>query len=410
MQKKIYRAVICPVICCSVFLFVSGCLPGKAEQASFEIERETEDSVREGAQEEDLELMAASAILVDGENGRVLYEKNGYEERAMASTTKIMTLLVTLKYGNLEDEVEVSEYAASMPDVQLNIRKGETYYLKDLVYSLMLESHNDSAVAIAEHVGGSVEEFAGLMNQMAYDFGAYHTHFVTPNGLDHPQHYSTAYDMALITRHALENPQFLEIINTKSHSFTDVAGNRSFTANNHNAFLNLYDGAIGVKTGFTGNAGYCFVGAVNRDGHTLIAVVLACGWPPHKTYKWKDMRTLFDYGFENYKLHTVYEPQSQAVLVNVRDGIEDKLCYGYTAEEVSLYMKEGETADYVWNVPEMIEAPVSKNDVIGSLDIYINGQFYRKQMIFADREIHKIDFAYIFMQILGNYLCWGSEF
>lgn len=404
MQKNIYRAVVWVFIICSVFLL--GVSPLELVTSAYSsIDNRREESQPEEAGTDTLDILATSAILVDGDNGRVLYEKNGYEERAMASTTKIMTLLVVLKYGNLEDVVAVSDYAASMPDVQLNIRKGENYYLKDLVYSLMLESHNDSAVAIAEHIGGSVEGFAELMNRMAYDFGAYHTHFVTPNGLDNEEHYSTAYDLALITRHALDNPQFIEITNTRSHSFSDVAGNRSFTVTNRNAFLNTYEGAIGVKTGFTGNAGYCFVGAVEREGHRLIAVVLACGWPPHKTYKWKDMRTLFDYGFKNYKPQTVYEPQSEAVYVRVEDGIEGDLCCGYTKEEVSLYMREEERADYIWNVPETINAPVSAGDVIGSLDIYINNKFYKKQMIFADRTIHKINFTYVFMKILNRFWC-----
>ena len=398
MIKKSCGAVLRIFLVCSVFLLL-------ITQLTYAVSGKEGNTKEEITGEQKLDLLATSAILVDGDNGRVLYEKNGYEERAMASTTKIMTLLVALQYGNLEDQVEVSAYAASMPDVQLNIRKGESYYLKDLLYSLMLESHNDTAVAIAEHIGGSVEGFAELMNQMAYDIGAYHTHFVTPNGLDDDNHYSTAYDLALIARQAIEIPAFIEITNTKSYSFTDVAGNRSFTVNNHNAFLNMYSGAIGVKTGFTGNAGYCFVGAVERDGHKLIAVVLACGWPPHKTYKWKDMKTLFDYGFSNYNLETVYEPQPQAVAVYIENGIETNMCYGYTEDSIALYMKQGETVNYVWNVPESIEAPVRAGETIGSVDIMINGNFYRRVFVRADRTVQPITFQYIFEKIWRIFSC-----
>ena len=398
MIKKSCGAVLRIFLVCSVFLLL-------ITQLTYAVSGKEGNTKEEITGEQKLDLLATSAILVDGDNGRVLYEKNGYEERAMASTTKIMTLLVALQYGNLEDQVEVSAYAASMPDVQLNIRKGESYYLKDLLYSLMLESHNDTAVAIAEHIGGSVEGFAELMNQMAYDIGAYHTHFVTPNGLDDDNHYSTAYDLALIARQAIEIPAFIEITNTKSYSFTDVAGNRSFTVNNHNAFLNMYSGAIGVKTGFTGNAGYCFVGAVERDGHKLIAVVLACGWPPHKTYKWKDMKTLFDYGFSNYNLETVYEPQPQAVAVYIENGIETNMCYGYTEDSIALYMTQGETVNYVWNVPESIEAPVRAGETIGSVDIMINGNFYRRVFVRADRTVQPITFQYIFEKIWRIFSC-----
>lgn len=427
MREKGYRAVLRGFLVCSAFLLLAiqltysvlGRDDAKKDSTShsaWESQAKTAlpmypqgDTKRNTAgdtiKEQQLELLAASAVLVDGDNGRVLYEKNGYEERAMASTTKIMTLLVALKYGNMEDQVEVSAYAASMPDVQLNIRKGETYYLKDLLYSLMLESHNDSAVAIAEHVGGSVEGFAGMMNEMAYDIGAYHTHFVTPNGLDDENHYSTAYDLALIARQAVEIPEFIEITNTKSYSFSDVAGNRSFTVNNHNAFLNMYSGAIGVKTGFTGNAGYCFVGAVEKDGHKMLAVVLACGWPPHKTYKWKDMRTLFDYGFSQYQLQTVYEAQPQAAAVYIENGIESDMCYGYTEENIALYMRQGEAVDYVWNVPERIEAPVSEGEIIGSVDVVINDSFYRRVFVRADRTVNPVTFRYVFREILKKFCC-----
>ena len=148
------------------------------------------------------DLYAQSAVLMDADTGRILFEKNGDSEMPMASTTKIMTLLVTLQNADLEGEVNVSAYAASMPDVQLNIREGERYRLRDLCYSLMLESHNDSAVAIAEHVGGSVEGFASMMNQKARDLGCYHTYFITPNGLDaqdeNGTHSTTAQDLARI--------------------------------------------------------------------------------------------------------------------------------------------------------------------------------------------------------------------
>jgi len=211
-----------------------------------------------------LKLNSLSALLMDGENNRVLYEVNGYKELPMASTTKIMTCIIALEQGNLNDVVTVSSYAASMPDVQLNIRQGEQYYLKDLLYPLMLESHNDVAVAIAEHIGGSVEGFATMMNDKARALGCNNTNFVTPNGLDADGHYTTARDLAVIASYAIKNEDFIKITNTPSYQFKEINNKRSFNVTNKNKFLYMMDGAIGVKTGFTSKAGYCFVGALKR--------------------------------------------------------------------------------------------------------------------------------------------------
>ena len=256
------------------------------------------------AQGEPTDLYAHAAVLMDADTGRILFEKNGTEQLPMASTTKIMTLLVTLENADLEGTVQVSSYAASMPDVQLNIREGETYRLRDLCYSLMLESHNDSAVAIAEHVGGSVEGFASMMNQKARDLGCYHTYFITPNGLDAQDengiHSTSAEDLARIMRCCMQNDEFLTITREPSWSFSDIEGTRSFTVNNKNAFLHMMEGALTGKTGFTNGAGYCYVGALERSGKRLIAVVLACGWPNHKTWKWSDTTKLMNYGIENF--------------------------------------------------------------------------------------------------------------
>ena len=260
------------------------------------------------ADEANLKLYAKAAVLMDADSGRVLYERCGDEQLAMASTTKIMTLIVTLENASLGDTVEVSSYAASMPQVHLGMRKGEQYRLRDLTLSLMLESHNDSAVAIAEHVGGSVEQFAALMNQKAAEIGCENTYYITPNGLDAVRggkfHSTTARDLALVMSYCVaKSPQkeaFLEITRTPNHSFTDLSGKRSFSCVNHNAFLGMMTGALSGKTGFTNKAGYCYVGALRRDGKTFVVALLACGWPSHKTYKWSDTRTLMEYGLAHY--------------------------------------------------------------------------------------------------------------
>lgn len=217
-------------------------------------------------------LYARAAVLMDAESGRILYGKNEKEIMPMASTTKIMTCILALENGNPDDLVKVSNYASTMPKVKLYVREGEYYRLGDLLYSLMLESHNDSAVVIAEHISGSVEGFAELMNQKARDIGCYNTYFITPNGLDATKgdkiHSTTAEDLARIMSYCItrspQKDEFVKITQTANYSFTnkrinengDIAnGSRSFSCSNHNAFLSMMEGALSGKTGFTGNAG-----------------------------------------------------------------------------------------------------------------------------------------------------------
>ena len=349
-------------------------------------------------------LYAKSALLMDQENGRILFEKNGYEKVPMASTTKIMTLLIVLENANLEDIVTVSSNAAAQPDVQLGIKKDEQYRLKDLLYSLMLESHNDTAVAIAEHVGGSVEGFAKLMNEKAKELGADETNFVTPNGLDAKEHYTTARDLALITRYALENETFCEIIKTTDYSFHEQTTGRSFYVANKNRFLNMYDGAIGVKTGFTGKAGYCFVGAIKREGMELISVVFASGWPPHKSYKWEDTKKLMDYGTQNYTQKRIVESQIAFQPVPVENGIDCKKIVPQTNQNVELLLKEGEEITYDVKLPSFVEAPVKKGQKIGSLEIKIDGETYKVIPLLADNGCREVTFTYEFKQILYKFL------
>ena len=293
---------------------------------------------------EDISLYAGAAVLMDADSGRVLFEKNGSDVMAMASTTKILTCIVTLENGNPDESLEISSYAASMPKVKLYVKKGEQYVLRDLLHSLMLESHNDSAVAIAEYIGKgflpeelrnkstseftaeeskqAVAAFARLMNQKALDIGCENSWFITPNGLDATEtitlesgetivkeHGTTARDLARIMSYCItkspKKQEFLDITRTANYSFS--ANGRSYSCVNHNSFLTMMDGALSGKTGFTNKAGYCYVGSVKRDGKTLVVALLACGWPNHKTYKWNDTRELMDYGLENYTYHAFAE-------------------------------------------------------------------------------------------------------
>lgn len=353
----------------------------------------------------DLKLHARSALLLDAENDRVLYEENGFEQMAMASTTKIMTCIITLEFGDLNDVVTVSSYAARQPDVQLNIRTGEQYYLKDLLYSLMLESHNDVSVAIAEHIGGSVEGFATMMNDKARSLGCQNTNFVTPNGLDAEGHYTTAKDLAVIASYAIKNDQFIRYTNTASHQFRELVNQRSFSVSNKNRFLYMMEGAIGVKTGFTGNAGYCFVGAVKRPDRTLVSVVLGCGWPPSKTLKWTDTKLLMKYGIDNFKKIQIFRPDKLNPIL-VEDG-KQKLANLSLEGDMELLMGPEDIIDIEYDLPRLLQAPLKENSIAGYAKYYINEQLYSEIPIYVTDEVEKIDFKYCFDQILG---IWSLQY
>lgn len=360
------------------------------------------------AQGEPTDLYAHAAVLMDADTGRILFEKNGTEQLPMASTTKIMTLLVTLENADLEGTVQVSSYAASMPDVQLNIREGETYRLRDLCYSLMLESHNDSAVAIAEHVGGSVEGFASMMNQKARDLGCYHTYFITPNGLDAQDengiHSTSAEDLARIMRCCMQNDEFLTITREPSWSFSDIEGTRSFTVNNKNAFLHMMEGALTGKTGFTNGAGYCYVGALERSGKRLIAVVLACGWPNHKTWKWSDTTKLMNYGIENFHQEIVGEDTITLGPITIKDGQVESVRASSDIESRELLMKEG---DEFWMdilMPSTLSAPVAADEMVGTVVYYLNGEVLDLFPIYIENDSRMIDYPWCLQQIFQKWL------
>ena len=363
-----------------------------------------EISIRAQAEGTPENLYARSAVLMDADTGRILFGKNDNEVMPMASTTKIMTLLVTLEHADLDEIVEVSARAASMPDVQLHIREGERYRLQDLCYSLMLESHNDSAVAIAEHVGGTVEGFAAMMNQKAKHLGCYHTYFITPNGLDaedeHGKHSTTARDLARIMRCCMKNETFLSITREPSWTFTDVDGSRSFTVQNKNAFLQMMEGALTGKTGFTNEAGYCYVGALERGEKRLIAVVLACGWPNHKTWKWADTKALMNYGLEDYHKETVGSDRMALEPVSVMDGQKERVEILTDAASEDFLLKEDDEFTMEVLVPDDLKAPVQAGELVGSVVYYINGQIVDLFPVYTASEVKKIDLEWRLRQVI----------
>ena len=354
------------------------------------------------------DLYAQSAVLMDADSGRILFAKSGQKERPMASTTKIMTCILTLENGNLSDTVAVSKNAAGQPEVKLGMKEGESYVLKDLLYSLMLESHNDSAVAIAEHIGGSVEGFAGLMNEKAEELGCFHTYFITPNGLDARDekgiHHTTAEDLARIMKYCImdseKSSEFLEITRTADYSFTDGSKSRSFQCTNHNAFLNMMEGALSGKTGFTADAGYCYVGALRQDDRTFIVALLACGWPNAKSYKWTDTRKLMTYGLDNYfyKTDDAGRKTRQISVENAAaDGFPGDLTETVTllpdGQPPSVLRKEGEEITEEWEIPESVEAPIEKGEELGTVRYSLDGTLLLECRATADRDVKERTFS-----------------
>lgn len=410
---------------------------------------------------ENLSLYATSAVLMDADSGRVLYEKNGFTNMAMASTTKIMTCIVALENCDLDMEVTVSAYAASMPKVKLYVRQGETYVLRDLLYSLMLESHNDSAVVIAEAIGSkllsedlkakspaqytaeeskqAVSAFAGMMNQKALDIGCLDTWFITPNGLDATQtfymddgsqvqkeHTTTAADLAAIMAYCIQkSPKkdvFLEITGTPSYGFS--ANGRSFSCVNHNSFLTMMDGALSGKTGFTNKAGYCYVGALKRDNRTFIVALLACGWPNHKTYKWSDTRVLMEYGLAHYEYHSYDEVSIDNGKFNpviVYEGCTERLgdtayveiallqeADAKEADDNGLLLREDEQFELRYSMPDWLEAPVTAGMQVGEVSYLLGEKVLQTIPIVTKSKVEKIDFTWCVRQIGERFLLKSS--
>ena len=379
---------------------------------------------------DDENLYALSAVLMDGETGRVLYGKEAYKGRPNASTTKVMTCILALELAKGDDYVQVSGNAASQPQTRLGMREGQQFYLEDLLYSLMLKSHNDTAVAIAEHIGGSVEKFALLMNEKAKSLGCTDTHFVTPNGLDAEDeggvHHTTARDLALIMAYAIKNATFVHITQTRDYTFSDISGKEHYSVHNTNAFLDMETGVISGKTGFTGNAGYCYVCAVRQDEKLFIVALLGCGWPGNKNYKWSDTKKLLSYGRENYS-YVLLPDLPDLPEITVTDAVPEENSPYPEKDKDSAYpeqlqrrlkvhaslpekeqtkrylLKKTETIIWETELPDKIAAPVRENQKIGTLHAMLNGKEIVSCSVTSNEKIGRITYKWYVNKIFQDY-------
>jgi len=340
-------------------------------------------------------VSADSAILIEATTGRVLFEQNAYVKRPMASTTKVMTAILALEHCDLDETVEVSENASGVGGSSIWLEVGESMPLSDMLFGLMLSSGNDAAIAIAEHVAGSVDAFVQMMNDKATEIGAYDTHFANPNGLPADDHYTTAYDLSLICAYAMRNAYFCEVVKTQYKTIPWEGHEWDRVVKNKNKLLWNYDCGNGIKTGYTDAAGKCLCAAARRDDMQLIAVALDA------PDMFNDCTRLLDYGFENYHMRTLVSNGETIADVNVEHGMEDSftvcagrdVAYPLTDEEASRVQKK------VY-VEQTVEAPVTEGQLVGTIDVWLDGKRVYSANLTAPKEIGDNSFIFNLRRLL----------
>lgn len=361
------------------------------------------------------QLTAIAAVVLDGDSGRVLYGKQENEIRPMASTTKIMTAILVLEHCEPDEEAVVSKEAAMIPPVKLGCKAGETYPVQDLLYAMLLESDNDTAYVLGEHVGKKVNEkapmeaFLRLMNEKAKELGCSHTTFATPNGLDGEiklegqvrEHGTTAAELARIMQYCLyESPkreEFVSICQTQNYSFR--ANNRYFCLTNHNALFTMRKDVIAGKTGFTCKAGYCYIAAVEKDEKKLIIALLGCGWPGQKSAKWKDTQKLITYVDQLYQLEDIsscFYTSEALQPIPVIDGKADNVSIrlGEVKGSNLVLLQEGEQIQSRCEIQDHIAAPVMAGTMAGEITYYVGDTLLCTQPVYYAEAVEKRDFEY----------------
>lgn len=332
-----------------------------------------------------LNVSAGSGIVMDAHSGKVLWEKNSHQKSLIASTTKIMTALVVLENADLLDTVTVSAEAVGVEGSSMYLTPGEELTVEDLLYGLMLLSGNDAAEALAYHISDSIASFAELMNQKADILGLQNTRFANPHGLDSEENYSTASDMAKLAAYALENEDFRRIVSSKSYS----CGTRRMT--NHNKLLWDYEGALGVKTGYTKQAGRILVGAAERNGRRLITVTISA------PDDWKDHRNMLDLGFSKYTLREVLPADTPIAELAVMNGSVDSVSL-IPEHSISCYMLEDEDISLSISIPPFVYAPLASGARMGTVKVMVSGLEIGEVSLLAEQSVSEIPAEKSFME------------
>lgn len=352
-------------------------------------------------------------IVYDRISKSMIIGKNEDVKSAMASTTKIMTTIVILEKADLNEKVTVSAKAGGTGGSRLGLKRGDKASVRDLLYGLMLRSGNDAAVALAEHVGGSVKGFAELMNEKAIELGLTNTHFVTPHGLDDANHYTTALELAKLTDYAMDNETFAKIVGTKST--TIYINNQSRQINNTNELLGVLNGVVGVKTGFTNNAGRCLVTETKRNNMDIITIVLGADTKKDRT---KDSVNLIEYTFSKYKMYNLEEQiieefnkwkniNEKRILIIKGKTSNPKLALG-AIEKATIPVCDNDKIEYSINALTEVEAPVEQWNVMGTLTVKLNGEILENIDIVNVNEVQKRDWKDYFKIVLNRFEDMGK--
>lgn len=410
MKKRIISLIILLIICTSnIIIFADD----EIEEYNKKIDNnEINKTIETSANlNDEPKINSRSAVVIDRKSKNIIYGKNENVKKAMASTTKIMTAMVVIQNTNLNNTVEISKKAAGTGGSRLGLKAGDKVTVKDLLYGLLLRSGNDCAVALAEYVAGSVQEFSNLMNQNAQMLGLNNTHFVTPHGLDEEEHYTTAYELAILADYALNNELFAQIVNKKSYTIN--INKNSKTLNNTNELLGNLNGVYGVKTGFTNGAGRCLVTSIKRGNLDVICVVLGADTKKDRT---RDSAKLIEYTFNKYEEIDIKEKIKESFKkwneingnrINIEKGESSKLELTLNdKDKIFTYPIEKGTEDNInieINANLNLKAPVLENTNIGKIKVYYNAKELLEIDILNINKINKKRIKNYMSDIFKNY-------
>lgn len=358
MSKKISLSLFAVAICCFLFPAIT-------------------NNVKNTAFAKDFNASTSSEIVMEASSRRVLYGSNIHEKKYMASTTKILTAIVVIEHCDLNEIVSVGADTVGVEGSSIYLEKGEKLSVKDLLFGLMLRSGNDCAETLAVHCSGSIEKFAALMNETAAKIGATESNFVNPHGLHDDNHYTTAFDLALISSYAINNSTFKEIVSTQRTVIPFSTHDTKRVLINKNKMLKEFDGANGIKTGFTKKAGRCLVSSCERKGMTLVSVVLNCG-PMFERSK-----TILQNAFDVYKMYDLIESDNVIDFIPMENS--DIKCGVYIKEDVILPLNESEKEDLeiIYELPDFVKIGTPKDAEIGLIKIYSKNNLIFTEKIYT---------------------------
>ncbi|MCL1945175.1 MAG: D-alanyl-D-alanine carboxypeptidase [Firmicutes bacterium] len=341
---------------------------------------------------------ASSMIVLEASTNRILKQQNAYSKRYMASTTKIVTAITVIKHANLDDIVTVPKEAVGVEGSSIYLELGEQIKVLDLLYGLMLQSGNDTAVALAIYVGGSVPNFAKLMNDTAKEAGALNSNFVNPHGLHDDNHYTTAYDLGLVSTYAMKDETFKKISATKSHTVDRPKKGWKHAIKNKNKILHTFDGGDGVKTGFTKKAGRCLVSSATRDGMQVVCVVLNCG------PMFEECRALMQQAFDNYSLVNILESYCYAGQANIENGRQEQVG-AYSQKSFYYPLRKDEIPEIKKLVEfDKIKAPIKKDQKVGRIIITLHDRPLFEQELYSIDEVKGITIMDKLKDLLPDWL------